>query len=108
MGAAGLLPMCTFTVPRYFASPLAEIRQLGGSSPTFVLVRRLSALSGMSYYTSQTVEQMQNMVPLTLTAPPARANIFIPGCSGADENYACTWNGFSQTLKNTIDPAFIQ
>lgn len=61
-----------------------------------------------TYYTSQTLEQMRNMMPLTLNAPPVRANIFVPGCSAADKEYSCTWRGFAQTVKNAIDPAFIQ
>ncbi|MGC1783588.1 MAG: histidine-type phosphatase [Acidobacteriaceae bacterium] len=58
------------------------------------------------YYVSQTLQQMRNMVPLTLAVPPARANIFVPGCSSADRNYSCEFPSFQQTVKAAIDPAF--
>jgi 4-phytase / acid phosphatase len=61
-----------------------------------------------TYYTSQTLEQMRNMTPLTLNAPPVRSNIFVPGCRAADEHYSCAWRGFAQTVKSAIDPTFIQ
>jgi 4-phytase / acid phosphatase len=61
-----------------------------------------------TYYVSQTMQQMRDMVPLTLTVPPARANIFIPGCSTADKGYSCTFSGFQQTIHAAIDPAFVQ
>ena len=60
------------------------------------------------YYISQTMDQMRNVKPLTLDTPPARANVFIPGCGTADKGYSCPWNGFVTTIKNAIDPAFIQ
>jgi 4-phytase/acid phosphatase len=59
-----------------------------------------------TYYVTQTLQQMRDMVPLTLTVPPARANIFIPGCSTADKSYSCTFSGFQQSVHAAIDPAF--
>ncbi|HZC44753.1 MAG TPA: histidine-type phosphatase, partial [Acidobacteriaceae bacterium] len=61
-----------------------------------------------TYYVSQTLEQMRNMIPLTLNAPPVRANIFVPGCSAADRNYSCEFSSFQKTVKAAIDPAFVQ
>ena len=61
-----------------------------------------------TYYISQTMQQMRDMVPLTLTVPPARANIFVPGCSTAEKGYACTFSGFQQSIHAAIDPAFVQ
>ncbi|MGO8719996.1 MAG: histidine-type phosphatase [Acidobacteriaceae bacterium] len=60
------------------------------------------------YYVSQTLQQMRNMVPLTLAMPPARANIFVPTCSTADKNYSCEFSGFQQTVNAAIDPAFVR
>ncbi len=34
-----------------------------------------------AYYSVQTLEQMRNVSPLTLDKPPARADVFLPGCS---------------------------
>jgi 4-phytase / acid phosphatase len=61
-----------------------------------------------TYYVSQTMQQMRNMVPLTLATPPARANIFVPGCSIADESYSCTFSSFQQSIHAAIDPAFVR
>jgi 4-phytase / acid phosphatase len=61
-----------------------------------------------TYYVSQTMEQMRDLVPLTLTVPPARANIFVPGCSTADKNYSCKFSGFQQSIHAAIDPAFVR
>ena len=61
-----------------------------------------------TYYISQTMQQMRDMVPLTLTMPPARANIFVPGCSTADSGYSCTFIRFQQTIRAAIDPAFVR
>jgi 4-phytase/acid phosphatase len=60
------------------------------------------------FYTAQTLEQMRNLTPLTLDAPPARANIFIPGCSNAGINFPCDWKAFELALHSAIDPAFAQ
>ncbi len=60
------------------------------------------------YYTAQTLEQMRNVSPLTLEAPPARANIFIPGCSNPGKTFPCDWKGFEQTVTSAIDPAFVK
>jgi 4-phytase / acid phosphatase len=61
-----------------------------------------------TYYITQTLRQMRNMVPLTLAVPPARANIFVPGCSTADKNYSCAFRGFQHTVDAEIDPAFVR
>lgn len=61
-----------------------------------------------TYYTTQTMEQMHKALPLTLATPPARAPIFIPGCSTAGEALACDWTGFQRTLQAAIDPAFVK
>ena len=61
-----------------------------------------------TYYASQTMEQMRDLEPLTLTVPPARANIFVPGCSTADKGYSCTFSGFQQSIHAAIDPAFVR
>ena len=59
-----------------------------------------------AYYTSQTLEQMRKVTKLTLEDPPARANVFIPGCSTGGDGFPCDWKAFEQTLTRAIDPAF--
>ena len=61
-----------------------------------------------AYYTSQTLEQMRNLTELTLDEPPARANVFIPGCSAGGDDFPCDWKAFEQTLTTLIDPTFVK
>ena len=51
-----------------------------------------------AYYTAQTLEQMRNVAALTLENPPAKATVFIPGCSTGGEGFPCDWKAFEQTL----------
>jgi 4-phytase / acid phosphatase len=61
-----------------------------------------------AYYTAQTLDQMRNVTPLTLERPPAKANVFIPGCSTGADGFPCDWQAFEQTLTRAIDPAFVK
>ncbi len=61
-----------------------------------------------TYYTTQTLDQMRNLTVLTLANPPARANIFIPGCSTGADNFPCDWGAFQKALTTAIDPAFVK
>lgn len=58
-----------------------------------------------AYYTSQTLEQMRNVTMLTPESPPARANVFIPGCSTGRDGFPCDWKAFEQTLAKAIESA---
>ena len=60
------------------------------------------------YYTAQTLEQMRNVTPLTLDKPPAKARVFLPGCSTGAIDFPCDWRAFQQTLKTAIDPGFVK
>jgi 4-phytase/acid phosphatase len=73
-----------------------ELRQRGAEPPR---VR--------TYYMAQSLDQMQNAVPLTLQRPPLRAPIFIPGCSGSSEGYECTWTAFRRVAEGAIDPTMV-
>jgi 4-phytase/acid phosphatase len=61
-----------------------------------------------TYYMTQTLEQMRKALPLTLDSPPAKAPLFVPGCSTADEGFACGWKEFQHTLEAAIDPAYVR
>lgn len=61
-----------------------------------------------TYYMTQTLEQMRGAQPLTLTSPPAKAPIFVPGCGTAAHEFACTWKEFRRTVEAAIDPAFVK
>jgi 4-phytase / acid phosphatase len=60
-----------------------------------------------AYYTSQTLDQMRNLTMLTPENPPAKANVFIPGCSTGEVDFPCDWGAFQQTLTTAIDPSFV-
>jgi 4-phytase / acid phosphatase len=60
-----------------------------------------------AYYTAQTLEQMRNQTVLRLENPPARANVFIPGCSSGADDFPCDWNAFQKTLTTAIDSTFV-
>jgi 4-phytase/acid phosphatase len=62
-----------------------------------------------TYYLAQTLEQMRNLTPLSplnLAKPPARADVFVPGCSQPGPGFPCDWKSFEQTLDSVIDPSF--
>jgi len=61
-----------------------------------------------TYYTAQTLEQMRKALPLTLDSPPAKAPLFVPGCSTADDAFRCGWKEFHRTLEAAIDPGFVR
>jgi 4-phytase/acid phosphatase len=61
-----------------------------------------------TYFMSQTLEQMRKALPLTFNSPPAKAPVFVPGCSMGDEGLPCVWKAFEHTLEIAIDPAFVK
>lgn len=67
--------------------------------------RRTKEYTVRTYFTVQTLEQMRSATPLTLTDPPQRVPVFLPGCSQAD--YSCSWAAFSQTINHGIDSRFV-
>jgi 4-phytase / acid phosphatase len=93
---------------------LIEGYQRDDTPPAGALVFELwrSPLEGeytvRTYYMSQTLEQMRKALPLTLNSPPAKAPVFVPGCSMADEGLPCAWKAFRNTLETAIDPAFVE
>jgi 4-phytase / acid phosphatase len=61
-----------------------------------------------AYYTAQTLEQMRNVMPLSLEHPPPRSSIFIPACSTGAAGFPCPWKTFQQTLAAAIHPEFVK
>jgi 4-phytase/acid phosphatase len=60
-----------------------------------------------TYLRAQTLDQLRYATPLSLQTPPAKAPIFIPGCSTAAEGWPCDWDAFQRTAQAAIDPAFV-
>jgi 4-phytase/acid phosphatase len=56
------------------------------------------AYSVRTYFTAQTLDQMRNASPLTLSRPPERVPVFLPGCSQADGS--CPLPAFLLLLKS--------
>lgn len=55
-------------------------------------------------YIAQTLDQLRNQTPLTLSAPPAIAPVFIPGCSVRNATFDCPLPTFVAVGKQVIDP----
>jgi len=60
-----------------------------------------------TYFTAQSMEQMRDVLPLSLDDPPLKSPIFVPGCSRGDRNMTCTWEEFQRTINNAVDPSFV-
>jgi 4-phytase/acid phosphatase len=55
-------------------------------------------------YIAQTLDQLHNLTPLTLEAPPAIAPVFIPGCSVGNATFDCPLANFVELEMHAIDP----
>ncbi|MGB6945841.1 MAG: histidine-type phosphatase [Bryobacteraceae bacterium] len=55
-------------------------------------------------YVAQTMDQLRNLTPLTLDAPPASAPVFIPGCSAGNATFDCPLGKFVSIANQVIDP----
>jgi len=58
------------------------------------------------FYTSQTLDQMRNLTPLTFQNPPERVPVFISGCGRADGS--CNWNAFQSVVRAVAAPDLAQ
>jgi 4-phytase/acid phosphatase len=58
-------------------------------------------------YEAQTPDQMHDAVALTLSNPPAVADLFVPGCSNSAPGYPCEWASFLAVARSAIAPEFL-
>jgi 4-phytase / acid phosphatase len=58
-----------------------------------------------TYFTAQTLDQMRSSEPLTLSNPPQRVAVFIPGCSRAD--MSCPLASFLRVLEQASEPPVV-
>ena len=81
-----------------------------GGALVFELWRQAAGggYSVRTYNTALTMEQMRQALPLTLDAPPAKATVFVPGCSTAKAGWPCDWKAFQRTIETSIDRAFVK
>lgn len=86
---------------------LVDGYQRDDAAPGGALVFELWRSSGkpdavtVSYFV-QTPDQMRHALPLSLTSPPAKANIFLPGCSSSEPAAPCSWDQFQSTLEKAL------
>lgn len=75
-----------------------------GGALAFELWRSASGhYSVCVYYTAQTLNQMRDLTVLSLSSPPARVPVFVPGCSL--QNQSCDLESFSSAVRGAINPA---
>ena len=67
--------------------------------------RHTGQFSVRTYFTVQTIEQMRSSSTLTLSNPPQRVPVFLPGCSGKDSS--CPLPAFTQTVQHAIDTRYV-
>jgi len=67
--------------------------------------RKTGQFSVRTYFTVQTLEQMRSSATLTLSNPPARVPVFLPGCSQKD--FSCPLPAFTQTVQHAIDARYV-
>jgi 4-phytase / acid phosphatase len=58
-------------------------------------------------YVTQTLDQLRDVTQLSMDSPPARAPIFVPGCSGPGPNFDAPLASFVRQARKVIDPNFI-
>ena len=57
-------------------------------------------------YLAQTLDQMRNASPLSITAPPASQDVSLPGCEAAQGDSGCPWETARLVMQRAIDPQF--
>jgi 4-phytase/acid phosphatase len=58
-------------------------------------------------YMAQTPSQMRSATPLTISSPPAKQDVSLPGCEIIDQNRRCSWQAFKNTVQRASDLAFV-
>ena len=103
-GLAGLLH-ARWQLPGYqpdFCAPggalVFELRQSKDSGEFLVRV----------YYTAQSLDQLRNLTPLSLTAPPETAQLLIPGGSKPGASLDVKFETFQKLLVNAIGRRYVQ
>ncbi len=56
---------------------------------------------------SETPRKMREGTAVSLTAPPSRTPLFVPGCSTTAEGFPCDWDAFRRVAEAGINPAFV-
>ena len=80
-----------------------------GPGGAIVLELRQSQSTGeyvvRTSYIAQTMDQLHNLTPLTLTAPPAIAPVLVPGCAVRNAaTFDCPLGSFVTLVDRALDP----
>jgi 4-phytase/acid phosphatase len=67
--------------------------------------RKTGQFSVRTYFTVQTLEQMRSSATLSLSNPPQRVPVFLPGCS--EKDYSCPLPAFTQAVQHAIDSRYV-
>jgi len=84
-----------------------DVAALGGA---LVFELRQSQRTGefivRAVYVAQTMDQLRNLTPLTIAAPPANVPVFIPGCSTDNATFDCPLGTFIRIAQHEIDSRY--
>jgi 4-phytase / acid phosphatase len=58
-------------------------------------------------FVAQTLDQMRNVVRLTISSPPAEESVSIPGCEPVGHDGECPWPLFESIARHATDSAFV-
>jgi 4-phytase/acid phosphatase len=58
-------------------------------------------------YLAQTLEQMKDATPLSLSAPPTEEDLSIPSCESANATSGCSGDIFAKVIERAIDRRFV-
>ena len=61
-----------------------------------------------AFYTAQTFDQLRNLTPLTLDAPPATMQLAIPGGSNSATDLDVKFATFKKLMREAIDQKYVQ
>lgn len=59
-------------------------------------------------YVAQSLQQLREASPLTESAPPLSAPVFVPGCSEGVASFDCPLERFTAVVEALIDPDFVR
>jgi 4-phytase/acid phosphatase len=79
-----------------------------GGALVFELWKKQSSAeySVRTFFMAQSLDQMRNATPLSMSNPPEQVPVFVPGCSRADSS--CEWEAFQQATRAGIIPALVK
>ncbi len=100
-GLAGLLNV-QWQLPGYQPDYCA----LGGAL-VFELRQKRNSYLVRVYYTGQTLDQLRNLTPLSISNPPATIQILVPDGSKSDTNLDIDFNVFNRLLTKAIGREYV-